>query len=164
MYIVYQYKSTEIKAMKTKLSFLDVQHPRMLKCYKVLGSIYTYAYKSLIISQRLERNLFCHTYRCMNYSSTAMAFTGLTSIFPHSFEFVPNSLKPTIFCMWESNSSLVYSHSYWLAIFCTTNSSPVLARDGSHKKFHVKNPVGDAIHAINMRNKIQQFKNFLLSK
>ena len=25
----------------------------------------------------------------------------------------------------------VYSHSYWLAIFCTTNSSPVLARERS---------------------------------
>merc|ERR1711946_52473 len=38
----------------------------------------------------------------------------------------PTSLKETFEAL---NAMRVYSHSYWLVIFCTTNSSRVLARE-----------------------------------
>ena len=38
------------------------------------------------------------------------------------------------------NAMRVYSHSYWLVIFCTTNSIPVLAR-GRWQTFEKKNAI-----------------------
>ena len=45
--------------------------------------------------------------------------------------FFLNSLQPLPRCKRPSklNAMRVYSHSYWLVIFCTTNSSRLLARE-----------------------------------